>query len=224
MMIRPTLLVFAVLSSLTWSHPSRAVLLTNGDFEAPALAAGTSSTGLLAIPGWTATPPAPPSNFDLVNAGAGAPAYSGSQYVDLVGFGLTGGITQTFATVAGVLYNLTFAYANNFDFAPNASAHVSVTGAGALFDADISHNTSGSLDLDWIVFSALFMADSASTTLSFANTAGGPDGGILLDAVAVVETPLPAALPLFASVLGAGALLGLRRRRQKSQASAKESF
>jgi len=58
------------------------------------------------------------------------------------------------------------------------------------------------------------VANSLSTTLSFDEVIGGNNGGVLLDAIEVTSTPIPAALPLFATGLGVLGLLAWRRKRK----------
>jgi hypothetical protein len=74
-------------------------------------------------------------------------------------------------------------------------------------------------------FTFNFTASAASTTLGFfnGNTIGslnGLDNVTVTDQGAVSATPLPAALPLFASGLGAMGLFGWRRKRKNIAAIA----
>ena len=91
----------------------------NGDFEFPPINTfyenyGTFTNNPYAGPsfqGWSI----PTNNVDIVNPmiGWGASAFQGSQILDLVGYGSTGAVSQSFATNIGQQYQLTFAYSDN---------------------------------------------------------------------------------------------------------------
>jgi hypothetical protein len=65
-------------------------------------------------------------------------------------------------------------------------------------------------------FTSNFIADGTSNTISFAENfpVGVVPSYVGLDDVSVTATPLPAALPLFATGLGALGLLGWRKKRK----------
>ena len=63
----------------------------------------------------------------------------------------------------------------------------------------------GFTNLTNVDFSAVYMGDNVNTIV--------PDPGF--DNINVAETPLPAALPLFATGLGALGLFGWRRKRRQ---------
>ena len=71
----------------------------------------------------------------------------------------------------------------------------------------------------WERFAFNFVADGTSNTISFGENDFGPSY-IGLDDVSITATPLPAALPLFATGLGALGLLGWRRKRKNAAAIA----
>jgi hypothetical protein len=124
------------------------------------------------------------------------PAFDGSQYLDLNGVSI-GSIAQFFETTPSAQYRLSFAYANNYahhDPADPALASVFVTDVGSLTQLVtpfiISHGTSSSNDLDWIVYEATFTAIGSSTGLGFnSESRNTPLGGILLDGIEVVPEP-----------------------------------
>lgn len=209
-----------------------AATLTNGGFEdAPNPGPGDqfyfdyNSTNVPSLSGWTVTV----NSVDVVSVGPtpyAMGAHGGTQSLDLVGVGSTGGISQGFATQNGATYTLSFWYANNFYSAPGgASAAVMVgdaLGSSSLLLANVSHSTSVNIaNMDWVNFTALFTADSTTTWLSFLTTFGSNSGGVMLDDVSVelansnaaAPAPLPASWSMmligFATIGG----LGLYRRR-----------
>lgn len=202
-------------------------LIQDGSFESPTISswyeeygatppAGTNYGGTSFSSSWTVTT----NNVDIVSGAiTGSQAYSGSQYLDLVGTGTTGGISQTFATTVGTTYTLTFAYANNPWSTTTASASVSVVGSnGPEFYDTVTHDTSTTADgLFWTLFTATFVADSTTSTLSFTNLVGAENGGVLLDDVSVVDPPSAVPEPatwvmMLAGFAGVG-YLGYRRKK-----------
>ena len=193
-------------------------MIINGSFEFP-------DVGLTGIQ--TFFPGPVPEGFGwTVNSGsvevAGelypplpGPAFDGTQFLDLNGVSV-GSIAQFFETTPGVEYQLSFAYASNYahhDAANPAVASVFVTDVGSLTQLVtpfvISHGTSLSSDLDWLVHEVAFTAVGAMTGLGFNSESGQtPLGGILLDGILVVPEPGTAFL------LGGGlCVLAARRRR-----------
>ena len=200
----------ALFSSGTQASP----LLVNGGFESPP-SPGTGSfldytagQSIQTGAGWTVLD----NSVDVVNnqGSFAITPHGGSQLVDLVGVGSLGGIYQSFATVVGQTYSLTFYYANNFYSQVNPSAAVEVgdgPGLDTLLSATVSHSGSTASNVDWTEYSNLFTADSALTTLSFDTIVGGNNGGILLDDVSVnvATTPLPSTWTmLIAAFVGLG--------------------
>ena len=216
-------------------------LLVNGDFEVPVQVAPDFATfnipaGSPLITGWNVVQ----GNVDLTtnaNYGAGPNSLhpSSVQDIDLIGDsngsgGVFGGLSQSFATTPGQEYRLTFDYShNNGTFSPDYAAQVTVA------DANAPANTFFSVEVSqayvpgqvfghsiWQAFSQDFTATSALTLLTFIDTRGAFDAGIYLDEVSVdplnATTPIPAALPLFASGLAGVAFLA-RRKKRKAQAA-----
>lgn len=196
-------------------------LIDNGGFETDVVLNPCCTT---VPPGpltdWTATP-----NVNLVNGTFGSNpfqnlAYQGVQYLDLVGEGGTGSISQTFATTIGQTYNLTFAYSHNlFDGTPSASAFYSIVGAVSSFSGTVTHSSGTNSNLNWLIFSQNFVASGTSATLSFVSGLGGDNEGVLFDGIVVSAVPEPSmwAMMLF----GFGAIgFALRRRKSLTLASA----
>jgi len=221
--MRRILLPAAVAATLAAAYPaSAASLLKNGGFETPVDASGASvviyagqePTGF----GWTVTE----GSVDVHNTngpfgGDPDPAGAGVGALDLVGLGTKGGIAQSFGTVIGATYVLSFDFANN-PFLPSAAMLFGVRGAGGnVFQDTVSHSGSVLSKMNWTNYTFEFTATEAMSTLFFTNTAGGTSGGIYLDNVSIVgpeavAVPEPATWALMISGFGlAGA--ALRRRR-----------
>lgn len=209
-----TLLVAGAVS-LAPASLSAAESLTNGGFEQPTVGGPCCITSPpVVIPGWTATP-----DVNVVNgtfsSSAGNLAKEGNQYLDLIGEAGGGSISQSFATVIGQVYNLTFWYSHNlFSGLPSASARLS---AGDLSDS-ITHVGGSNADLAWVFYSNSFTADATSTTLTFTNTAGAQNEGVFLDGVSVVAVPEPSTWAML--IMGFGLLGGAMRRRRQAIAFA----
>jgi hypothetical protein len=220
-------------------HAEAANILANGSFEAPGVGSSLAfDVGYFFpanyITGWTVTQ----GTVDLTGTNS-VPAYQGGQAVDLIGNTfysnqVQGALAQTFSTTIDQLYNLTFAYSNNYGatIGNGFSAQVDVTDslANSLLSAVVSHESTTNSP-EWKIFSASFVAKSILTTIKFTNLTGERsasvsdpylNGGIYLDDVSVEaaaapgETPLPGALPLFATGLGALALIASRRKRKQA--------
>lgn len=196
---------------------SAAESLTNGGFEAPEVAGPCCITSPpTLIPGWTATPNVNVVNGTFSSSPAGTNlALEGDQYLDLVGQGGEGSISQTFATVEGQVYTLKFGYSHNlFSGLGSASARLLV---GSLSDS-ITHTGGTNSNLNWVNYLGSFTALGNSTTLTFVNTAGGPNEGVFLDAVSVAAVPEPSTWAML--ILGFGLLGGAMRRRSQALAFA----
>lgn len=207
---RSRLVLFAVAVSLA-PAPLSATSLVNGGFEAPVVPGSCCITSPpTPIPGWTATPNVNVVNGTFSSSPSGTNlAKEGNQYLDLVGEGGAGSISQSFTTVIGQVYNLNFWYSHNlFSGLGSASARLS---AGSLSDS-ITHSGGTNANLAWTYYSGAFTASAASTTLTFVNTTGGVNEGVFLDAVNVTAVPEPATWAML--ILGFGLIGAAMRRRE----------
>jgi choice-of-anchor C domain-containing protein len=198
--------------------PVRAERIVNGGFETPVLAAGVKYVTLSGadIPGWTVAP----GTVDLIRDDW--PAFDGNQSIDLSGSPGPPGtaIFQSFASIAGESYVLSFRYANNTGV-NSASGVVEILGMGgsALLSDPLTHAGSTLAAMDYLLYTRIFTADSATTTLRFTHgTSNLADfGGLVLDAVSVLPAgvvPEPTAGVLAVlGCLGWGRVGGGRRRR-----------
>lgn len=199
-------LLAAVAAIAMLPSAANAAEFVNGSFEAgvPAgsfttVAGGNSSS----ITGWTVIG----NSVDYI--GSYWTAQNGARSIDLNG-GAQGGIQQTFDTLAGVQYNVTFWLAGNADGAP-ITKNVLVNadgGTGGLF----SFNSTGTskANMGWSKYTYNFLAAGPTTTLSFASQDAGAFGAAL-DNVSVAAVPEPATWALM--LIGfAGVGFSMRRR------------
>ncbi len=210
-------LVLAALGALAFAAPvAAAELLTNGDFEATGFG-GTGGYYNLGNVGADHPVPAdfgwavPVNNVDIVANGVYGPylASGGAYSLDLVGYGATGGISQTFNTVAGKTYTVKFDYSSNNGI-DNPTADVSVDG-GSIGGVTGSHS--------WQSFTTTFVGTGAATTFAITEVYGGGNAGVFLDNVSVSgAVPEPASWALMITGLGL-ACAALRRRSAKALAA-----
>lgn len=173
--------------------------LTNPSF---ATVAGGNSTS---INGWVVTG----NSVDYI--GSYWAAQDGLRSIDLNGNGL-GGIQQTFDTVVGQLYNISFWLAGNTDGNPTTkSVQVGAGLASSIFMFDTT-GFSAPNNMGWKNYNFQFAATGTSTTLSFASLDPGSFGASL-DNVSVSAVPEPATWAMM--LLGIGGVGFSLRRRAK---------
>ena len=206
-----TILLAGVLAIVP-STVSAAELIGNGSFENPGITDSCCTTVPNAtLADWTIEK----GNVNIVNgtfgSNSGNLAYDGKQYLDLIGEGGAGSLSQTFGTKIGQLYTLTFAYSHNlFSDLQSASAVYSVAG----LNGSITHTTGSNTGLDWKTVNVNFLAMSENTKLLFTNTAGSANEGVFLDGVSVVAAvPEPSTWALF--LLGFFAVGGAMRSKTR---------
>ena len=183
-------------TALVFCNPARADLVTNGGFE----------TG--DFTGWTQTGN---TSFNGVQApGPGPTVHSGNASAFFGPIGSLGGISQNLATTAGTQYRI------DLFLLPDGGtpSAFSVTFGGTTLTSLTNLAASSS----FIQFTFLATATSANTVLGL-NFRDDP-GFMFLDDVSVNNVPLPAALPLFATGLGALGLLSWRRKRKAAALAA----
>lgn len=166
--------------------------IQNGSFELPtnggadAVLFGVGSTG---IAGWTVVGP-PGANVAVHSAFLGAAA-AGVQYLDLTGATGSGGVTQSFPTVAGRKYALVFAHGA---YSIQGSASVLSVTIGA--DSYAFGETTAGLGLHWKEEILPFTATGNQTAITFRDLAGFDANNNFVDAVRIVAQD-------FGTVLGA---------------------
>lgn len=191
-------------------------LLTNGSFELPTsngnneIISGGDSTSLT---GWT-TVLSGVERFSPTIYGVGS-APDGQLVVDICPFTFTGGgIQQTFSTVVGQQYTLSFLAGTSNAFGRTGDAIVDVFVGNVSqsftlqnFQATTVYNT----------YTVPFTATTALTTLTFQNTQDANTHFAFIDRV-VIPTAAPEPSPLgllLVSVLGASLVVTARRRTSR---------
>jgi choice-of-anchor C domain-containing protein len=146
-------------------------------------------------------------------------ASNGSNSIDLLGQGGSiGGIEQSFDTIPGQTYMVSFDLAGNYGGLPVVKPlTVSVASSVVNFTFDTTGKSGG--NMGWTRKSFTFVANSTSSTLSFVTNPGFvTNAGAVIDNVSVVplkETPVPLHWAQWAAsvLLSVFALMALRRRR-----------
>ncbi|MBC1197743.1 choice-of-anchor C family protein, partial [Microcystis aeruginosa BLCCF158] len=159
-------------------------LITNGSFEIGPDPSGylPLNPGSTAITGWTVT-------RDQIDYTAYWVDADGDRSLDLNGSPGVGGIAQTFSTIAGQQYLVSFALAGNtYSGTPIRQLGVSAAGQSEVFSFD----TTGFSDdnMGWVNKTWVFTATASTTTLEFYSLSIEPENaafGPALDNVSVIS-------------------------------------
>jgi choice-of-anchor C domain-containing protein len=157
-------------------------LLVNGSFEEGLDPGGWRplDEGSTDIPGWVVT------RGQIDHVGTFFPAAVGARSLDLHGTPGFGGVRQTFRTVPGRVYRVTFALAGN-PFGQAVVKHLGVRAAGQEASFRFDTTGKGAANMGWERVAWEFRADGRETTLEFYTlSAEDPVAGPALDDVAVV--------------------------------------
>lgn len=193
--MRFTLLLLSIATALPLAAPANTEnLIVNGSFEEASIKPGSYQdvpAGSTAIKGWTVTL----NHIDYIGTLWGAS--DGKFSLDLEGSvcntrdatSCLGGVKQTFPTVAGRAYNVSFDLAGNLYSGPKVKTiKVSAAGKNQTFAFDMTgHNAA---KMGWKTEHWSFTATAASTTLEFdsADSVPGLSGwGPALDNVIVTS-------------------------------------
>lgn len=193
---------------------AHANLVNNGSFELGTNPGSftTVNTGGSNITGWSVTS----GSVDYI--GTYWQSADGSRNVDMSGNSL-GRLSQSFATVAGVLYDVTFAYSANPD-SPNGGLRKTDVNIRETDTSNLLSNLqvtwsvpaegNTKTDMKWKTATFSFVAADAATTIEFDSLATN-SYGIAVDDVKVVQ-----AVPEPATIAGLGmAALAFFRRKKK---------
>lgn len=165
---------------VTWGNDPNN-LLVNGSFEVGPWV-GTYlplEVGSTAIQNWVVTR----QQIDYVTVWD---SYHGTKSLDLNGTPSTGGIQQTFPTIAGRTYRVRFAFAGN----PEGLPVIKTLGVSAANNSAVfTFNTDGKSfdDMGWVITSWEFVAAASQTSLEFYSLDANPTSyGPAVDDVSVV--------------------------------------
>ena len=199
-------LTAALALALTGAAQAQATVITNGIF--------TGGGGQASLTGWTASSSGvgavSETAFSSCCGGTNPRANNAAQF----GGGQTSGgtLSQTFATVAGQVYNLSFMYGS---FGDNETQSLAVSVGNLMTSVSDSTGTTN--------FNTLFNAESfrftaaaATSTLLFTDTStSGSSADGLLESVSATAVPEPASM----SVLGlvAACMVATRRRGSRGR-------
>lgn len=204
-----SLLLAAAAIAMIPSGASAATTIVNGSFESgtnpgsfTTVFAGDDTT----IEGWKVTE----GSVDYI--GGYWNAQDPSRSIDLSGNG-GGTIAQSFETVAGQAYAISFWLAGNPDGPPDIK-DVEVLASGGM-PSIFSFDKTGATKtmMGWKQFTYNFKASGTTATLSFKSFGSSPYGPAL-DNVSVAAVPEPATWAMM--LLGFGLIGGIMRRRGKT--------
>lgn len=180
-------------------------LITNGGFDDSMVFAGEFKTyahGDNALTGWTIQS----GSVDLINRYW--TAANGSYSLDLSG-NEDGVISQSFGTVVGQKYLVSFSMAGNPDDQSDPVKTMQVgLSQGPLLTFDTTGKTRS--DMGWVTKSFEFIAAGVSSQLTFASLNDSAYGAAL-DNISVIAVPEPESFAML--LAGLGLITGVARRR-----------
>ena len=218
------IIALASLAAISATASAAGNLFVDGSFESIGQAPGTWNT-YASVPGWTVTQAnGTPSPHGLeVRDGVAGTAEDGNNFIELDGYE-NDKISQSFTTVVGRDYEITFVYEDRPDVSsaflegtPATKGHPAVQGSGGFaytYTGAGVTTYAGAFGSFW--HEAVIDFTAVSTTTKFSIWAVGKSDGYgtsFDDFTATAAVPEPASIGLFAAGM---ALLGLSARRRRS--------
>ena len=168
----------------------------NGSFETSSIPGPYQDlrAGDTSMPGWAVTGLDASVGVERAMTGFTGPSYAafdGDFYLDIAGVDNPGGgIEQSFDTIAGERYRVSFAAGNAVGFGRDGSGvlDVAVTGASTPVNLSFADATGSSL-LTWFPHEFEFTAAGSSATLRFSNSQHPHEHFAALDAVSLNLVP-----------------------------------
>jgi choice-of-anchor C domain-containing protein len=170
------------LSTAMLPNASQAAVFTNGSFEQGTFTGNpfdTVNAGSSAITGWTVGP----GSVDWI--GSYWNPQNGNRSIDLSGDG-NGSLSQSFDTIIGQAYAVTFYVAGNPDGGPIVKTFD--TGVNVVIPETFDNQGFTRSSMGWTPYSFEFTATALTSTLSFTSTTNTPFGAAL-DNVSVTAVP-----------------------------------
>lgn len=195
----------ALLLSAGMAAHAATELVSNGGFEEPVVAG--SYEQLPEVSGWTSSI----GLFEIQKSDAQpgfSTAFEGNQYLEINSTMLSS-VSQTLSTIAGQVYNLSFAFAGRADTPGGAESGVQVS-----FGANPIASITAAANGVWTLYNYTFTALGTSTILAFHSfdPVSASSYGSYLDAVSVSAVPEPETYAMMLVGLG---LVGFAARRRK---------
>lgn len=193
-----TAIGLASLALMTTAGPAAADPPTNSSFEQPDVASGfqTIPAGSTALTGWDVVS----GSVDVVSPTVWA-ASDGDQSLDLAGSS-SGVITQSFPTVAGIGYVISWDAGSNPD-CPNPADRTGTFSVQGAAIVAMTRPVSGP-EANFAPFSTTFTGTGSPLLLQFADTSAATPGcGVVLDNVNIAEdASVPVVDPEAAAAIG----------------------
>jgi hypothetical protein len=206
------IIALAALAAIS-ATASAANLLVDGSFESITQAPGTWNA-YTSVPGWTITQAngtASPNGLEIRDDVAGT-AENGNNFIELDGYE-NDKISQSFATVVGQHYAVSFWFADRTGVATSSEGFSAAIVSG-LASSGTSFGAVGDNGAAWHQITMNFIADSTTSIFSIAATGTSDSLGTSFDNFQAAAVPEPATLGLLAAGL---AMLGLSARRRRNR-------
>ncbi|MBL8556477.1 MAG: DUF642 domain-containing protein [Phenylobacterium sp.] len=209
--------VLAVSAVATSASAATVELLTNGGFDDVGSATPEGWGGLTyyaggpaILPGWTVEA----GSVDLTDTNSLWGPSGGGQYsLDINGWS-AGTIAQSFATVLGRLYNVSFSYSRNPANAPYTATALVTAGGQSLNVTALGDGSFGGMgSMAWQTGGFSFVGTGNTETIRLAGTIEG-NAGVFFDNVSVsAGVPEPSTWAI--AIMGFGLMGAVLRRRRR---------